>query len=165
MRNEAIKIDLSQNLSKVKEEMAVKKSTPTLNVRKPRPVGKLPKIMVPFIFYWEEMKDGVIVMTAAFEWEGLKFGESWVKGSTNREAVLNKTHLLSIMRDTLMAVVHHGRRILDSQGNINPTKFNDEEAMRDAMDPLWGKKMDAFNQTCKVKEITKDQATKIGLLK
>lgn len=166
MQNEVVKIDLSGNLEKAKAEAAKPRpSTPVLNERTPKFPGKIPKILVPFIFYWEEMKDGMVYMTAAFEWYGKKFGETWPKGTTNREAVLNKTHLLGIMRDTLCMLEHHGKKVLDQEGNIDPRKVNDQEAIQYEMDPLYDKKIEAFNQACKIKEITKDQAQKIGLMK
>ena len=142
-------------------------NTPTLNQHNPGPLPAkaLPVVRVPFIFYWEEQVEGLVMMTAAFEYEGLKFGESWLKGTTPREGVLNKTHLIGIMKDTLAALVLYGKRILDSKGNIDVKKYKEEEAGRFFKDPMWGKHLAAFSQVCKVKEITKDQAIKIGLLK
>ena len=68
------------------------------------------------------------------------------------------------MKDTLDILIHHGKKVLDSFGNIDPRLVNDYEAQRDAYDKKWGARVLAFKKVVKIKEITRAQAEVLKLV-
>src|SRR3990167_646436 len=114
-------------------------------------------IEIPPIFYWEF--EGM--MTAAFKWKGMNFGESWALTDNKVKNDLNKNKLVALMKGTLDVLVHHGKRVLDDHGNIDIKAVNDCEAERFWMDADWKRSVEALNASMMVKDITKDQAKKL----
>ena len=69
-----------------------------------------------------------------------------------------------MVKESLDVLVHHGKKVLDSTGQIDPRLVNDEEAIRYKFDQHWPKKVAAFNQLVRIAPITKKKAIKLKLL-
>ena len=124
------------------------------------------EIKIPPIYYWEEVVNGTSeMMTMAFQMFGRNFGMSYPIEDTNRVKIdIMQKKLFWIVKESLDILIHHGEKVLDMFGNIDPRKVNDEEALRFKYDPLWVKKVAAFNKLCKITPITKQKAYSLGLL-
>lgn len=125
------------------------------------------KIMIPAIWYWEDVVDGKsCLMTMAFKWKGRCYGQSFTMAEdiTDNEIVNQRKILYAKVKESLDVLVHHGNTVLDSSGNIDPLKVSDQEAIRYKYDPYWGKKVAAFNKLVRVAPITRAKAIKLGLL-
>ena len=124
------------------------------------------EIKIPPIYYWEEVVNGTSeMMTMAFQMFGRNFGMSYPIEDTNRVKIdIMKKKLLWIVKESLDILIHHGEKVLDMFGNIDPRKVNDEEAIRFKYDPLWIQKVAAFNKLVKIAPITKQKAYSLGLL-
>lgn len=123
-------------------------------------------VIIPPVYYWEEVENGVsVMMTMAFQMFGANFGESYPIDDTNvvKIGILRKK-LFAVVKESLDVLVHHGEKVLDAGGNIDPKLVTDEEAVRFRYDPTWDKKVAAFNQLVRVAPITKEKAIKLGLL-
>lgn len=123
-------------------------------------------VQIPPLYYWEDVYDGKSVkMTMAFKIHGLTFGMSYPIEDTNvvRIDILRKK-LFGVVKESLDVLVHHGKRVLDAGGNIDPRLVNDEEAIRYKFDRHWDKKVAAFNKLVLIVPITQEKAVKLGLL-
>ena len=123
------------------------------------------EVKIPPIFYWEDVVDGKSVkMTMAFKWRGQCYGMSYPIEDDNvvKRDIMRKK-VFAIVKEALDVLVHHGLKVLDSNGIIDPRLVNDEEAIRWKLDPYWAKKVAAFNQLVRVAPITKKQAIALGL--
>jgi hypothetical protein len=126
-------------------------------------IGKTPtkkKINIPVIFYWEEQDR----MTAAFKIQGTCFGESLLLEENKVLNRVNKQKLIQKIKDTLDLLVHHGKKILNSDGSINMETVNDMEAERFWLDKNWAKNVEALKEAMTVEVINRGQAIKLGLL-
>ena len=85
-------------------------------------------------------------------------------GATMKQIELLRGKLFAVVKDSLDSLVHHGEKVLDSFGQIDPRLVNDEEAIRFKYDKDWDKKVAAFNQLVRVKPITKVEANKLKLI-
>lgn len=124
-------------------------------------------VVIPNIYYWEDVENGKsVLMTMAFQMFGHNYGESYPLEDTNvvKLDILRKK-LFVVVKESLDVLVHHGTKVLDSFGNIDPKLVTDEEAVRFKYDPHWDKKVAAFNQLVRVAPITKEKARKLGLIK
>lgn len=123
--------------------------------------------LVPNIYYWEERNilGGLDLMTMGFKWEGKMYCRAFEMANERNVVKIKmaRRKLFQIMKESLDVLVHHGAKVLDATGNINPRLVNDEEAIRYKFDPLWDKRVAAFNKIVRVKEITKEEADKIFL--
>ena len=126
------------------------------------PIGAT-KVFVPTIYVWEDRKNGEII--GAFEWQGSTYGLSFDYEMDRSQRERDKKQLKIRLRDTLDLLIHHGRRVMDSRGNINPNAVMQVEADRYFADPFWKERVKAFRRVCRIKEITKDEAIKLNLLK
>lgn len=124
------------------------------------------KIVIPPIWYWEDVEKGIShMMTMAFQRNGLNFGMSYEINDDNRDRIdIMRKKLFAVVKETMDAIVHHGQTILDSFGNIDPRKVHEAEALRFWADPLWAKRVAAFNKLVKIMPITKKKAIELGLL-
>jgi hypothetical protein len=132
----------------------------------PLPVMQDMAVKIPPLFYWETVENGVsVLMTAAFQWHGQNFGESYEIPDDNFVKIqMLRKKLIRKVQQTMDVLVHHGNTVLDSFGNIDARKIWDQEAMRNKFDPMWGKKVAAFNKLVRVCPITRTKAIKLGLL-
>ncbi len=126
-------------------------------------------VQIPPIWYWEDVESGVShMMTMAFRIHGLTFGMSYPIASdeaTNQVKIgIMRKKLFAVVKESLDVLVHHGKKVLDDHGNIDPRKVNDEEAIRFKFDKDWDKKVAAFNKLVKIAPITKKKAIKLGLI-
>jgi len=124
------------------------------------------RIVIPPIFYWEDVVDGKSVkMTMAFQWRGRNYGMSYKIEDDNFVKIgMLRKKLFAIIKESLDVICHHGEKVLDIFGNINPRLVNDEEAIRFRYDKNWDKKVAAFNQLVRVAPITKEKAIKMKLI-
>ena len=124
------------------------------------------RAVVPPLYYWEEVSGGVsVLMTMAFQIHGRTFGLSYPIEDENMVKIdMLRKKLFNVVSQSLDVLAHHGTKVLDGFGNIQPTLVNDQEAIRYRLDPHWDKKVAAFNQLCKIAPITKKQAIKLKLL-
>ena len=120
------------------------------------------KLDIPVIFYWED--EQVSVMTAAFKWKGKNFGLSFNLDSNIKRNEMNKRQLLFRVGATLDLLLHHGNKILDSDGNLNKEKVDDVEARKFWLDKDWAKQVAFVNKILRTKDITKERAKKLKLL-
>lgn len=123
-------------------------------------------VKIPPLYYWEDVVDGKsVLMTMAFKMFGGVYGLSYpVEDENVVRKNMARQKLFNAVRESLDVMVHHGKKVLDEGGNINPRLVNEEEAMRFKFDPWWHKKVAAFNQLCRIAPITKKKAVKLGLL-
>ena len=123
-------------------------------------------VQIPPIYYWEDVyKDKSELMTMAFKIHGRNFGMSYPIDEQNdvKIGILRKK-LFGVIKESLDVLVHHGTKVLDHDGNIDPALVNDEEAIRFKHDPYWDKKVAAFNQLVRVAPITRKKAIQMGFL-
>jgi len=123
-------------------------------------------IKIPPVYYWEDVEDGVSCkMTMAFKMFGRLFGMSYPIDDTNFVKIdILRKKLFGVVKESLDVLVHHGVKVLDDSGNINPTLVNNEEAVRFKYDKHWDKKVAAFNQLVRIAPITREQAVKMKLI-
>jgi len=124
-------------------------------------------VQIPPIYYWEDVVDGQsVLMTMAFRIHGRLFGMSYPIDDQNfvKIEILRK-RLFAVVKESLDVLVHHGEKVLDAFGNINPKLVNDEEAIRYRLDKYWDKKVAAFNKLVRVAPITKAKAVEMKLVK
>lgn len=124
-------------------------------------------IVIPPIYYWEDVENGKsVMMTMAFQMFGSNYGESYPIESTNVvELDIMRKKLFATVKESLDVLIHHGTKVLDAGGNIDPKAVNEEEAVRYRHDPFWDKKVAAFNQLVRIAPITKEKAIELGLFK
>ena len=124
-------------------------------------------VLIPPIYYWEDVENGKsVLMTMAFQMFGANYGESYPIDDTNVVKLdIMKKKLFAVVKESLDVLIHHGTKVLDGFGNIDPKLVTDEEAVRFRYDPLWDKKVAAFNQLVRIAPITKKKAAELGLLK
>jgi hypothetical protein len=104
-------------------------------------------------------------MTMAFKMFGMRFGMSYPIEDQNFVKIdMLRKKLFGVVKESLDVLVHHGKKGLDSRGNIDPRLVNDQEAIRFRLDEYWDKKVAAFNKLVRVAPITKEKAIKLGLL-
>src|SRR3990167_3990861 len=140
-----------------------------LKKEKPKKVDSsvLKGIVIPYVYYWEDVEGGKSLrMTMAFRILGRDFGMTYPieDGATMKQIELLRGRLFAVVKDSLDSLVHHGEKVLDSFGQIDPRLVNDEEAIRFKYDKDWDKKVAAFNQLVRVKPITKVEANKLKLI-
>ena len=124
-------------------------------------------IQIPPIYYWEDIENGVSgKMTMAFQWQGLSFGMSYeIEDDNFVKKEMMRKRLFGVVKESLDVLVHHGSKVLDwSTKNIDSVKVNEQEAIRFVYDPLWAKRVAAFNKLVRIAPITKKKAIKLGLL-
>lgn len=123
-------------------------------------------IKIPPLYYWEDVEGGESYqMTMAFKIHNLTFGMSYPIEDNNVVKVdIMRKKLFGVVKESLDVLVHHGTKVLDDTGNIDPRLVNDEEAIRFRFDPHWDKKVAAFNQLVRIVPITKKKAVQLGLL-
>ncbi len=119
-------------------------------------------ILIPTIYCWEDDDKGKLV--AAFKWEGQVWGLSYEKNTNVARKNMDWKYLKDQVKETLDILVHHGKKAFDSQGNIDPIKVMDQEAIRHKYDKLWANKVIAFNKVVKFKTITQKEAYTLKLL-
>lgn len=152
--------------------IATKKAIPLANFAKKEKIIVPPSILgemsvqIPPIYYWEEVVNGQsVTMTMAFKMFGQKYGMTYPIEENNFTKIdIMRGKLFAVVKESLDALVHHGKQILDSGGNIDPKKVNEQEAIRFKYDQYWDKKVAAFNQLVRIAPITKEKAKKLGLL-
>ena len=135
-------------------------------VEVPKEVLDQMSVVIPPVYYWEEVENGKsVMMTMAFQMFGNNYGESYPIEDDNVVMIdIGRKKLFNVVKESLDVMVHHGKKILDSAGNIDPNLVNEEEAIRYKHDPFWDKKVAAFNQLVRVAPITKAKAIELGLL-
>lgn len=124
------------------------------------------KVVIPNIFYWEDVVDGKsCLMTMAFQIHGRNFGMSYPIEDTNFVKIdILRKKLFAVVRESLDVLVHHGTKVLDSFGTIDLRLVNEQEAIRFKYDQNWDKKVAAFNRLVRIAPITKARAIKLKLL-
>lgn len=127
------------------------------------------RVVIPPLYYWEDVEGGRSVqMTMAFRIHGATFGMSYpieTEAQTNVVKIdMLRKKLFSVVKESLDVLVHHGKKVMDSGGNIDPRLVNDEEATRFRLDPHWTKKVAAFNKLVRIVPITKKEAIALRLL-
>jgi len=123
------------------------------------------KIVVPNIYFWmEEYQGQPTIMTAAFRWKSEVYGLSYPADSNAVQRKVDKKTLINNVKATLDTLVHHGISILNINKNIDYSKVRDAEANRFWLDPLWKKKIEAFNKTVLIKKITREEAVQLKFL-
>lgn len=123
-------------------------------------------IHIPPVYYWEDVYDGKSVsMTMAFKYKQLKFGMTYPIEDENvvKKDMLRKK-LFAVVKESLDVLVHHGDKVLDIFGNIDPNLVNEQEAIRFRYDKNWDRKVAAFNKLVRIMPITRKQAVYKGLL-
>lgn len=152
----------------------IETSQPVANFAKKERVELTPEeqrnIQIPPLYYWEDVNlDGTSsLMTMAFQWEGKIYGMSYPIGADEQNRVrinIMRQKLFNVVKETCDVLVHHGMKVLDQYGNVDPQKVNDQEAIRYRFDPTWDRKVKAFNQLVKIYPITRKKAIKLGLIK
>lgn len=123
-------------------------------------------IKIPPVYYWEDVEGGVSYqMTMAFKMFGRLFGMSYPIEDNNFVKIdILRKKLFGVVKESLDVLVHHGKNILDSTGNIDPHLVNDEEAIRYKFDKHWDKKVAAFNKLVRIVPITKKKAKEMKLI-
>lgn len=123
-------------------------------------------VKIPPLYYWEDVEDGRSVkMTMAFQFNGQNYGMSYpIEDDNYVKKEMMRKKLFAVVKESLDVCVHHGKKVLDGSGNINPTLVNDAEAERWKLDKHWEKKVAAFNQLVRIAPITKKRAIRLGLL-
>lgn len=123
-------------------------------------------VVIPPLYYWEDVEDDKsVLMTMAFKMFGRNYGMSYPIEDTNVVKIdILRKKLFSVVKESLDVLVHHGQKVIDIGGNIDPRLVNDEEAIRYKHDPYWHKKVAAFDKLVRIAPITKSKAVKLGLL-
>lgn len=116
------------------------------------PASLLKTINIPPIFYWEDVQDGKsYLMTMAFQWHGQNYGLSYpISDDSDRSIDIMRRKLFAVVKETLDVLIHHGTKVVDQYGNVNPKLVNDEEAIRYRLDPMWRERVAAFNKLVRV---------------
>lgn len=125
------------------------------------------RVVIPPIYYWEDVEsDGTSsMMTMAFRWNGGNWGMSYPIDDQNYVKIsMQRKKLFQVVKETLDVLIHHGTKVLDKSGTIDPALVNDEEAIRWKHDKYWDKKVSAFNHLVRIAPITKEKAVKLKLL-
>ncbi len=133
----------------------------------PPPIMHNMRIQIPPVYYWEDVNTNgtSCMMTMAFRWGGRNWGMSMPIEDQNFVKIeMSRKKLFSWVKATLDVLVHHGDKVLDRNGNIDPRLVNDEEAIRYRFDKDWDKKVAAFNSLVRVAPITRKKAVKLKLL-
>ena len=135
----------------------------------PAPLLAEAQIKIPPIYYWEDIfEDLPVLMTMAFKIYGRTFGLSYpVEEKDARNVVkmkMTRGKLFNVVKESLYVLLHHGEKILDSYGNIDPRLVNEQEALRFKYDPLWDKRVAVFNKLVRAVPITREEAVKLKLL-
>ena len=159
--------DIITSMKEVKEqEQPVANFAKKPNIFVPPSVMGNMRIQIPPIYYWEDVVDGQsVMMTMAFKIHGGLFGMSYPIEDQNVVKInILRKKLFAVVKESLDVLVHHGKKVLDSFGNIDPRLVNEEEAIRYRLDQYWDKKVAAFNKLVRVAPITKKKAVKLGLL-
>ena len=149
-------LDLSTDIKSAATKVKQALFSPIVN-----PLGAT-KVVVPTIFVWEDKKNGEVI--GAFRLENQLYGISFPYEMDRSRREMDKKHLKVRLRDTLDLLIHHGRQVMDSKGNVDPYKVKQVEADRYFMDPFWKRRVNAFRKVCRIKEITKDEALKLHLI-
>lgn len=123
------------------------------------------RIVIPPIYYWEDVNltGKSIMMTMAFRMNGRLWGESQ-EIVNEGEIPRQRNNLFGKMRETLDVLLHHGDKVLDSNGDIDPRLVYDEEALRWKYDERWPQKVAAFNQLVRLAPITRARAIELKLI-
>lgn len=124
-------------------------------------------IVIPPVFYWEDVtgEGKSVKMTMAFQWQGRNYGMSYSIDTENFVIInMQRKKLFQVVKESLDVLIHHGEKIVDQFGNIDPRLVNDEEAIRFKYDPQWEKKVAAFNHLVKIAPITREKAISLKLL-
>jgi len=114
---------------------------------------------VPVIYYWEEEN----VITAAFVWDGRKFGLSFPKKQNKIEKNIDRKKLIERVDATLDALLWHDKEVLDNTGNIDFEKLKDLEARRFFLDLKQQDRARWIIKNKSLKNITIDEARKLKL--
>ena len=124
------------------------------------------QVVIPAIYYWEDVENGKsVMMTMAFKIRGKNYGMAYPIDDQNFVKIdMMRKKLFNVVKESLDVLLHHGDKILDDHGNIVPDKVMDEEAVRWKHDKYWGKKVAAFNKLVRVMPITSAKAMQLGLL-
>ena len=124
------------------------------------------KVNIPPIYYWEDVYKGTSeAMTMAFLYKGRPYGMSYdIEDNNFVKIEMLRKKLFNVVKESLDVLVHHGDKVLDFNGDIDPRKVNDQEAIRWKFDEHWHKKVAAYNQLVKITPITREQAKKLKLL-
>lgn len=157
---------MSENILKNKEAEPVADFLKKEKVEVPPGIMSGMSVQIPAIYYWEDVFNRQSVkMTMAFKIYGRVFGLSYpIEDDNFKKIEILRSKLWGVVKESLDVLVHHGEKILDSFGNINPRLVRDEEALRFKYDQFWDKKVAAFNQLVRIAPITKEKAVKLGLL-
>lgn len=123
-----------------------------------------PTMVLPVYFWIDEYNGKPEVMTAAVRWKGLNFGLSFPVDENKVRCNMDKKKLVAHLKEIVSVLVLHGEKVLDKHKQIDPRLVNDQEAVRWKFDPSWDKHVQAVNKLTKVKEITREDAVKLGLL-
>lgn len=126
------------------------------------------RVVIPPLYYWEDVNDDGTssLMTMAFQYRGRNYGMSYPIEDTNVVKIeMLRKKLFAVVRESLDAMCHHGTKVLDGFGNIDPRLVNEQEAIRYRYDEHWNKKVAAFNKLVRIAPITKKKALKMGLIK
>lgn len=118
------------------------------------------RVIIPPIYYWEDVVDGKsILMTMAFKWRNQNWGISFPIDTENFVTIsMQRKKLFLQIKQTLDVLIHHGEKVVDRNGNIDPAAVNEQEAIRFKYDKRWGQKVAAFNHLVRVAPITKKKA-------
>ena len=123
-------------------------------------------VKIPPLYYWEDVFEGKSqLMTMAFTHRGGYYGYSYPNEDENMvmRQILRK-RLFNRMSETMDVVLHHGEKVMDRDGNIDPRLVNDQEAIRAFYDKNWKYKVAAFRKLIKINPITKKQAKQLKLI-
>lgn len=148
--------DVDKTKKEVDRPSRSTESSPVLN-----PIGTR-KVRVPGIFLWSDKENGVIC--GAFRWRGSPWGICFPYAENKTRRDMDGKHLRVRLRDTLDLLLHHGEKVLNSDGDFDQRKINDMEAERHWADPLWARRVEAFKEAVVFKEISKTTAEKLKLL-
>lgn len=123
-------------------------------------------VQIPPIFYWEDVYQGKSqLMTMAFKWHNMNYGYSYpIEDENTVRLEMLRRRLFNRVSETLDCLVHHGTKVLDINGNIDPRLVNDQEAIRDYYDKNWKNKIAAFKKLVKIAPITKEKAMSLKLI-
>ena len=168
-------LNKDSSIEDVKKELAAEKKGPAAFAKKEDvdltdSVGQ--KVMdglrtvIPPIYYWEDVENGKsVMMTMAFKILGKNYGMAYPIEDQNAVKIdIQRKKLFAVVKESLDVLLHHGDKILDMFGNIDPALVNDAEAFRWKNDQHWPKKVAAFNKLVRIAPITSSKAIELGLL-
>lgn len=120
---------------------------------------------VPPIYFWLTILDNKpVLMTSCVPWKGLNFGLSFPVDENKVKARMDSKKLITHMKEVASVLSLHGKKILDSNQQIDLKLLNEQEAIRWKLDPIWDKKVKAVDSLIRVKDITEEEAKKLKLL-